>query len=268
MPFACLQSIPKAVDEGRGGYLQQIGLFIALFVGVHLLAEFGARFSVLLASRKTVLGGTLHGVGTSWMAMLIVGGVIDLSWWPAVGLPFSIAYLITDIVFYCWPKRDVVIFVHHLIMMFSHFTTGTTSGALICGAGDVKWAQWVSVVGYLSEIPNPFLNSRWYMLKTLKKNHVIFTVNNSILLVTWIVGRLIVLPSNLLLIVPRFSDFAANGGYDCFAVLLIGHVIIVLLSIDWLLKLLRGGIQDFFVFNPKAEIFNPNSVSDAVKKAT
>merc|ERR1712070_189625 len=112
-------------------------------------------------------------------------------------------------------------------------------------------------------MPNPFLNTRWLMTQTLKENSILFSINNGILLFTWILGRLVCLPSNLFLIIPRFADFAAEGGYDCFAILVLGHVAIVLVSLDWLKKMLRGGLKDFLVFNSKSKGFNPNAVAEA-----
>jgi len=254
--------LSEAFREGSDGYFQRISACIVFFVVVHVGAKVASNWSPLLASRPTVVGATIHGVLTSWLALAVTIGAIDLSWWPYAGLPLSLGYLATDIVFYCIPKRDVTITCHHLVMAICHFTSGTTAGAAASGVGDSAWAQWTSVLGYLSELPNPLLNTRWFMLKTLKEHSFIYSLNNFLLLVTWVGSRLVVLPCNIIFrILPRLSEFAADGAYDLLGWLLAGHVIIILLSLDWLSKLLRGGLRSYFVFDPKAGPgFNPNVV--------
>eukprot|EP00929_Paragymnodinium_shiwhaense_P087186 TRINITY_DN4745_c0_g1_i2.p1 TRINITY_DN4745_c0_g1~~TRINITY_DN4745_c0_g1_i2.p1 ORF type:complete len:322 (-),score=49.10 TRINITY_DN4745_c0_g1_i2:109-930(-) len=253
-------SLVAALQEGMDGYLQRVAAWIAFFVAVHYASVLAAKRSPLLASRVTVVGATFHGCLTGWLAVAICCGFVDISWWPSLGLPVSLAYLCTDIMFYCIPKLDFAITGHHLVMIFCHLTSGTRAGAEIAGAGDYMWSQQLSVAGYLSELANPFLNTRWYLLKVLNHHHPIYTLNSIVLLLTWIGGRIVVLSMLVLFrILPRFNDFAERGIYDCFFVCVAGHLLILAMSLDWMMKFFRGGFVNFFIFNPDGSSnFNPN----------
>ena len=76
----------------------------------------------LIAFRPTVIAATVH----------------------SVALPISLSYFAVDCYFYCLPRKDGLIFVHHFIMIFCHYAVGSLPGATVAGAGDPEWATWLS----------------------------------------------------------------------------------------------------------------------------
>jgi hypothetical protein len=63
---------------------------------------------------------------------------------------------------------DVLIGVHHVVMIMCHYPVASNAGAELCGAGSALWAIRLSVLGYLCELSNPLMNYRWYLMQTLK----------------------------------------------------------------------------------------------------
>merc|ERR1711865_1020875 len=117
----------------------------------------------------------------------------------------------------------------------------------------------MGVAGYLAELPNPFLNTRWLMLKKLKQHRPVYAVNSVLLLVLWVSTRLILMPSLVIVrVLPRYEDFRVASAMDCFICVTMGHVIVIMMSADWLMKLLRNGLRAFLVFDPNGIAFNPN----------
>lgn len=147
----------------------------------------------LIASRPTVIAATIHSVATAIVALGILclyynndGGESSSQWtyrginlvhvWQRVGLPISLSYFVTDSYFYCVPRKDLIIFVHHVIMCFCHYPVSSGAGAVLAGAGDVHWVTWLSVVGYTSEVSTAMMNYRWYLINTLEENWIGFGI--------------------------------------------------------------------------------------------
>merc|ERR1719253_53994 len=93
----------------------------------------------LIASRPTVIAATVHAVATSIVAVgVLVAYYTNIQrgddgspWtyqninlvrvWQRIGLPISLSYFAIDSYFYCLPRMDFLIFVHHLIMVLCHY---------------------------------------------------------------------------------------------------------------------------------------------------
>ncbi|KAL3773306.1 hypothetical protein ACHAW5_000253 [Stephanodiscus triporus] len=242
-------------------------------------------FMSLIASRPTVIAATIHAVSTSVVSAGILiayycrdddddyGDVDDGSsspWlyrgttdliriWQRVGLPISLSYFVTDSYFYCLPRRDFLIFVHHCIMCFCHYPVGCTGGATLAGAGDPVWSTWLSIVGYTSEFSTAMMNYRWYLINTLEEDWVGFGIVNGFVVSSW-AGR-VVLFAHLLIaeIFPRMHVFVERGQTFTYAVMVFGHASIGLLSLHWCIVMCRGGLRSLFVFKKqhRPKVLNP-----------
>ena len=83
-----------------------------------------------LSARPTIIANTLHSGVTSVCAFyfLVFDSHQDASevshlgrMWQTWVLPFTLSYLIQDFLYYCIPRRDLLISVHHLAMILCHF---------------------------------------------------------------------------------------------------------------------------------------------------
>lgn len=239
-----------------------------------------SKWLELIATRPTVLAATLHAVSTSIVSVgilalyywhgsnnanddvgrspWIVGWSNDndtqinlIHIWQTVGLPISLSYFITDSYYYCYPRRDVIIFIHHIIMCFCHYPIACTDGATMAGAGDAHWATWLSIVGYTSEVSTAVMNYRWYLINTLESNWVGFGIVNCIVVLSW-AGRVILFTYLLLVeIYPRYTAYMEYEQLFTYAVLVFGHAAIGLLSLYWCIVMCRGGLKSLFIFEKK-----------------
>lgn len=231
----------------------------------------GRSIKALVASRPTVIAANIHSVATSVVAVGILvlyysnqddGGDNSHSpWvyrgtdlikaWQTIGLPISLSYFATDSYFYCLPRKDAIIFVHHLIMMFCHYPVGSDRGAVLCGAGDVEWVTWLSIVGYTSEVATVLMNYRWYLINTLEENWIGFGIVNGLVVASW-AGRVVMFAHLLVAeIFPRMHAYAEAGQLVTFGWLVLGHAGIGLLSLHWCIVMCRGGLRSLFVFEKK-----------------
>ena len=235
----------------------------------------------LIASRPTVIAATVHSVATSIVAVGILvlyyndtqddsdsgnksspwmyqGATNLLHVWQRVGLPISLSYFVTDCYFYCLPRKDLIIFVHHLIMCFCHYPVGHGSGAILAGAGDIEWVTWISIVGYTSEVSTAMMNYRWYLINTLEENWIGFGIVNCIVVASW-AGRVVMFTYLLIVeIFPRMHMYVEQGQMFTYAVLVFGHASIGLLSLYWCIVMCKGGLKSLFVFKKKRpKVLNP-----------
>jgi len=238
----------------------------------------------LIASRPTVIAATIHSVATSVIAV----GILVLYYnhnnnnnqdssspwlyqynetttinlihvWQRVGLPISLSYFVTDCYFYCLPRKDMVIFIHHCIMCFCHYPVGNEYGASLAGVGDVEWVTWMSIVGYTSEVSTAVMNYRWYLINTLEKNWIGFGIVNGFVVASW-AGRVILFTTLLIKeIFPRYQMYIDHQQLFTYAVLIFGHAGIGLLSLHWCIVMCKGGIKSLFVFKKKKRptVLNP-----------
>ena len=222
----------------------------------------------LVAGRPTVVSGTVHSAltaaiscgilaayfanGKSWTWVADGGNEIDLlGIWRDVGLPLSLTYFVLDSVYYCLPRRDAIIFVHHVIMVFCHYPVAHVAGASLAGAGDADFATWLSVVGYTSEVSTALMNYRWYLINTLEEDWAGFGVTNVLTVIGW-AGRVVMFTFLLVAeILPRRAAYVEGGQGFAFAVMVFGHAGIGLLSLYWCLVMTRGGIRSLFTFKKR-----------------
>ena len=223
----------------------------------------------LIASRPTVIAATIHSVATSVIAVGILtsyytnlnddevsnpwmyGNINLIHVWQRVGLPISLSYFASDCYFYCLPRKDMIIFIHHCIMCFCHYPVGHESGAILAGAGDVQWVTWLSVVGYTSEISTAVMNYRWYLMNTLEKNWIGFGIVNGFVVASW-AGRVVMFTYLLIKeIFPRYQMYVDQQQMFTYTVLVLGHVGIGLLSLHWCIVMCKGGIKNIFIFKKK-----------------
>lgn len=222
----------------------------------------------LIASRPTVIAGTVHSIASAVIAVGILvlhnqqksedSSSSDGAWvyegtdlikvWQTVGLPLSLSYFVADCFFYCLPKKDAIIFFHHILMCICHYPVGCDSGALLAGAGDTEWVTWLSIVGYTSEVSTAVMNYRWYLLQTLEKDWIGFGIVNVFVAASW-AGRVVMFTYLLLVeIFPRTGNYIEMKQIFTYAVMVFGHAGIGLLSLYWCMIMCRGGIKSLFVF--------------------
>jgi hypothetical protein len=169
-----------------------------------------------------------------------------------VGLPISLSYFFADCFFYCLPKNDAIIFVHHVIMCFCHYPVGHDSGAILAGAGDISWVTWLSIVGYTSEVSTAVMNYRWYLLNTLEEDWIGFGIVNVFVTSSW-AGRVVMFTYLLIAeIFPRAHMYFDKKQILTFSVIVFGHFGIGMLSLYWCVIMCRGGIRSLFTFKKKS----------------
>ena len=227
-----------------------------------------SSIKALIASRPTVIAATIHSVASSVVAVGILilyyknlGDGKSSPWvyegtnllyiWQSVGLPISLSYFVTDCYFYCLPRKDLIIFVHHCIMCFCHYPVRCDSGAILGGAGDGEWITWLSIVGYTSELSTAMMNYRWYLINTLEKNWIGFGIVNGIVVASW-AGRVVMFSYLLIMeIFPRMHFYAEHNLMFTYGVVVFGHAGIGLLSLYWCMVMCKGGLKSLFVFKKK-----------------
>ena len=225
-------------------------------------------FLALVAGRPTVVSGTVHSAltaavscgilaayyanGRDWTWTNLDGSSVDLlGIWRDYGLPLSLTYFVLDSLYYCLPRADGIIFVHHVIMVFCHYPIAHAAGASLAGAGDADFATWLSVVGYTSEVSTALMNYRWYLINTLEEDWVGFGITNILTVVGW-AGRVVMFTHLLIAeIVPRRAAYFEEGQAFAFCVMVFGHAGIGLLSLYWCLVMTKGGIKSLFTFKKR-----------------
>ena len=223
-------------------------------------------FKALVASRPTVIAGTTHALATTFISCGILityylqgtnswitsNGTNLLEIWQTVGLPISISYFLTDCYFYCLPRKDGLIFIHHVIMCLCHYPVVHDSGAAISGAGDMEWVIWLSIVGYTSELSTVGVNYRWYLMNTLKENWIGFGITNTLVAASWAIRVVMFAYLLVVEIFSRKADYEEHNQMLPYRVMVFGHAAIGLLSLHWCIVMLKGGIKNLFVFKKKA----------------
>lgn len=232
-----------------------------------------SSIKALIASRPTVIAATIHSVMTSIVACGILysyynnsqndepwmyNGTNLLHVWQRVGLPISLSYFVTDSYFYCLPRKDMIIFVHHCIMCFCHYPVAHESGAILAGAGDIEWVTWLSIVGYTSEVSTALMNYRWYLINTLEENWIGFGIVNGFVVASW-AGRVLMFTYLLIVeIFPRMHLYVEQQQLFTYGMMVFGHAGIGMLSLYWCVVMCKGGLKSLFVFKKKRpKVLNP-----------
>ncbi|KAL7521013.1 hypothetical protein ACHAWX_005708 [Stephanocyclus meneghinianus] len=282
--------------EGAGIFETRFSVYFAVFTIFYLIGYAIQRnhdaavkanrsppdprsLGALIASRPTVIAGTVHSLVTAVIAVGILilhyiqlgRGFSQSAWvyegtdlirvWQTVVLPLSLSYFVADCFFYCLPKKDAIIFFHHVVMCFCHYPVGHNRGAILAGAGDIQWVTWLSIVGYTSEVSTAVMNYRWYLLNTLEEDWIGFGIVNCFVAASW-AGRVVMFTYLLLVeIFPRAHLYIAKKQILTFTVMVFGHFGIGMLSLYWCILMCRGGIRSLFVFKKKAQVQDPNKKS-------
>lgn len=228
-----------------------------LWLTLHQVAKkIGKKFGPPLANRPTLIANSLHCCYTGIAAAVLVlqpKESRDYAFWQRKVLPVSISYFMADFIWYCIPTGDLLICAHHIVMISCHYPVGEMAGAVMCGAGDWKWAVWLSMVGYLSELSNPLLNIRWWLMQTLDKSTFRFSMINTLVVLSFI-GRIILFPYLIYYhVFPRYHDFVAGQQLLAFFLANLGMVVICLMSVHWLMLLFGKGVKGLLFFKKRAQ---------------
>lgn len=212
-----------------------------------------------LTSRPTVVPVMLHSLVTTFgaaaVSILSSGNPSDASTsvevWRRYVLPFSSAYWLFDLVFYCWPKSDSLIAIHHVAILLCNYPVGDNAGRAAVEALNAPGCNVVlaSVNGYLAEATTFLLYTRWCLAHTLNQQHWVYSANNLLLLGSWVWVRLLHAPYFLYF---RIADTCAVntsplGLYTAMGFTTYG--LMIAMSAIWLLQLTKNGIRAFLVLD-------------------
>lgn len=206
-----------------------------------------------LASRPTFVANQIHCTTVSLLSLYLLvtkpgNDVSDFKLWQTIGIPISVAYFLADILWYCVPTGDKLILCHHITMILCHYPAGSPHGATFCGLGDAMWSVKLSMLGYLCELANPLMNYRWWLLQTLEKNRIDFPVVNVMLVVSFALRGVLLVWLLARMVLPRAAEFIEAKQVFIYTLAVLGHVIILLLTLYWLKVLCRGGLKSLLVF--------------------
>merc|ERR1712166_1448448 len=108
------------------------------------------------------------------------------------------------------------------------------------------------MVGYLSELSNPLLNIRWWLMQTLEKSTYRFSFINSLVVISFI-ARIILFPYLIVYHVwPRYDDFMQAQQLLAFGLAMLGMIVICLMSAHWLMLLFGKGLTGLMFFKRRA----------------
>jgi len=237
-----------ALFDGDHRYEYSITTMFCIYLIIHLvMIAIRDIVGYPISIRPTIICGTLHATGTAMSATLILISGRYLASWQRVVLPCSISYFLADIVWYCLPNRDLTMTLHHLVMIGCHYPLGEANGALVAGAGDINWCLRLSMIGYLSEWTTALLNVRWFLARTAKPFNIGFRTISVLLLITY-AYRLLLFPYLLLLeIFPRYLIYSQRQQVLTFYIMVLGHLLVLQLSIQWVAVICKYGICNFLL---------------------
>merc|ERR1719191_2206117 len=99
------------------------------------------------------------------------------------------------------------------------------------------------------EASNALMNYRWWLLQTLTKHRVDYSIVAALLVGSY-VWRLVTLGYLMLFyIFPKYSLFMAEKQVFWYLLMVAGHGIILVLSAHWLKLLVRGGLKRTLTYN-------------------
>jgi len=248
----------EALMDGDHTVEVRVLLFLAMFLILHaVMLKLRPIVGEPLASRPTLIANQIHCSTTSFLATYLLynhwrdGVMDDFLVWQQFGIPLSLAYFMADILWYCIPERDGLILFHHITMLLCHYPVSSHSGALLCGAGDALWTVRLSMMGYLCELSNPLMNWRWWLLQTLEKDRIDFALVNIVLVFSFI-GRTFLLGWLLVgVLIPKAALFVEAKQVFVYTLCILGHAVILLLSLYWLKVLCGGGVKNLLKFKKK-----------------
>lgn len=246
----------------------RIAGFLVFFVSLHvamLTLKRAGLLSDVLASRPTVVANQLHCSSVTLLALyLLVTGddtnVESYALWQEWCIPFSMGYFCGDILWYAIPAKysplsstasfDRLILVHHATILMCTYPVATAAGAELAGAGSALWAVRLNLLNYLCELSNPLMNYRWYLMQTLPAHRADFAAT-VLLLVATLAGRVVLLGWLLLCyVLPKAALFIEAKQVFVYYAIVMGHILILLLSLYWLKVLTKPGLQRMLEFTP------------------
>jgi len=84
------------------------------------------------------------------------------------------------------------------------------------------------------------MNLRWYVQRAWKGSTKVHEAVNVMCVATWIVSRIVLFPWLICFVMfPRLPAFRATGRLDCFLLTVWAHAMIWLLSVGWLIQLVK-----------------------------
>lgn len=236
-----------AIFDGDHRYEFNIAVALGTYLFAHcLIISSSKRFEYPLSIRPAMICGSVHAIGTATIALFIlVSGGHHLYLWQRMVLPFSVSYYAADIMWSCIPNNDLTMTLHHLVMIGCHYPLGEANGALVAGAGDPDWCLRLSMIGYLGEWTTVFLNARLLLTGTACQRSATFSVVSLLLLSTY-AYRLFLFPYILLFeIFPRYPTYSRRQQILTFYIMVLGHLLVLHLSIQWIAVILKFGIRRF-----------------------
>ena len=208
-----------------------------------------------LIKRPTVLPVTLHSLVTTVAAAIMLSppALVDglepsgVQLWRRGVLPFSTAYWLFDLYNYCIPKRDMLIAAHHLIIVCCNYPVGDSAGLAVASA-QLPSCNFVmmSTNGYVLELTTFLLYIRWYLTFVLQGHHWVYTLNNVVLLASWVGLRLLYTPYFMVTHLWATCPVFEQGGLLPLAALA-AYALMIVMSAVWLLQMLKHGVTAFLV---------------------
>jgi len=155
-----------------------------------------------------------------------------------------------DLTYYCYPKADWLVAVHHLAVLVCNYPVGDLAGAAALRALNPACDPvWWSANGYVLEATTFLLYTRWLLAHALTEKHRwVYTANNLLLLASWVGLRLVQSPYVLVgdgaaaCVLQTDLGFYTAIGYATYA-------LIILMSAIWLVQLLHNGLHAFLVLD-------------------
>jgi hypothetical protein len=167
--------------------LRKVVLFLSARKKTHLWTE--------LLQRPTVVPVMLHSLVTTVMAIAVIlmsegpptmeaiPQIIEL--WRRGVLPFSSAYWLFDLAYYCYPKGDLLIAVHHVAILLCNYPIGDNAAYAALQLLNPRCnLVMCSATGYTLEATTFLLYGRWILANVLVRHHWIYSANNLLLLIS------------------------------------------------------------------------------------
>eukprot|EP00039_Didymoeca_costata_P028530 m.21351 g.21351 ORF g.21351 m.21351 type:complete len:294 (+) comp7121_c0_seq1:143-1024(+) len=168
-------------------------------------------------------------------------------------LMVSMGFIVSDVILYARICNDIPVAIHHLVMIICNMPTGSKVALkLLSPPGLENELFWGVAAMYLCEASNIFLNFRWLLLQTLTDHSALYTLNNSILLVVYIVSRVFWFPYIMYEGIWVHYDLFASAEKLPVAYLILSAIgFMFVLSTAWTGMMVKNGISAFIFYKKK-----------------
>lgn len=237
-----------ALFDGDHVYESRIAIALVSFLLLDCLALYlRARVRSPFFTRTTLLCKTAHAFVTAFAASVLLLRRNYWWTWQRLVLPFSMAYFLADILWNCLPSGNLKTSLHHLVMIGCNYPVGEAHGALVAGAGDPTWRIWLSMTGYLSEWTTALNSSRSSLLHMYEARKGTINLTSGLLILTHML-QLLVFPYLIIFeIIPRYPLYALRQQILTFYIVVLGHFVILQLSIQKITNIFQCGIGRFVI---------------------